>query len=215
MNNRSPHIERRGLMFVISSPSGAGKTSLARKLIEEDQDIGMSVSMTTRPSRPGEEDGHDYYFVNETQFQKAVEKGALLEWATVFGHQYGTPKQHVEDQLSTGRDVIFDIDWQGTQALHEKASQDVVRVFILPPNVPALENRLKSRGQDKDHVVKARMNDAANQISHWAEYDYVIINEDLDKSLLELKNILAAERLRRERRIGLSAFVRQMVGQME
>lgn len=201
-------------MFVISSPSGAGKTSLARKLIENDPDIAMSVSMTTRPPRPGEIDGQDYIFVSEDKFNEALEKGALLEWARVFDNLYGTPRREVEDRLKNGKDVIFDIDWQGTQQLHEKAGQDVVRVFILPPSVRALEQRLKKRGQDDDEVVRRRMSDAANQISHWAEYDYVIINENLDKSLNELATVLHAERLKRERRIGLSSFVQGMIPEL-
>lgn len=215
MSEKNHQIARRGLMFVISSPSGAGKTSLARKLIEDDDNISMSVSMTTRPKRPAERDGIDYIFVDQQKFKNAIDEGALLEWAEVFGNHYGTPRHQVEQQLSTGRDVIFDIDWQGTQALHEKAGKDVVRVFILPPSVKALEDRLKTRGQDDATVVKNRMSDAANQISHWAEYDYVIINEEIEKSLIELKSILAAERLRRDRRIGLTQFVRAMIGQME
>lgn len=217
MNSPAHHsrpIERRGLMFVISSPSGAGKTSLARKLIENDPDIAMSVSMTTRPPRPGEIDGQDYIFVSEDKFNEALEKGALLEWARVFDNLYGTPRREVEDRLKNGKDVIFDIDWQGTQQLHEKAGQDVVRVFILPPSVRALEQRLKKRGQDDDEVVRRRMSDAANQISHWAEYDYVIINENLDKSLNELATVLHAERLKRERRIGLSSFVQGMIPEL-
>ena len=201
-------------MFVISSPSGAGKTSLARKLIENDPDIAMSVSMTTRPPRPGEIDGQDYIFVSEDKFNEALEKGALLEWARVFDNLYGTPRREVEHRLKNGKDVIFDIDWQGTQQLHEKAGQDVVRVFILPPSVRALEQRLKKRGQDDDEVVRRRMSDAANQISHWAEYDYVIINENLDKSLNELATVLHAERLKRERRIGLSSFVQGMIPEL-
>lgn len=217
MNSPAHHsrpIERRGLMFVISSPSGAGKTSLARKLIENDPDIAMSVSMTTRPPRPGEIDGQDYIFVSEDKFNEALEKGALLEWARVFDNLYGTPRREVEHRLKNGKDVIFDIDWQGTQQLHEKAGQDVVRVFILPPSVRALEQRLKKRGQDDDEVVRRRMSDAANQISHWAEYDYVIINENLDKSLNELATVLHAERLKRERRIGLSSFVQGMIPEL-
>lgn len=198
-------------MFVISSPSGAGKTSLSRRLIDDDAEIGMSVSMTTRPPRPGEKDGYDYFFVDKERFDKAVQGGELLEWAEVFGNHYGTPKQHVEDQLAKGLDVLFDIDWQGTQSLYEKVGDDVVRVFILPPSIEVLEQRLRKRGQDDEEVVKNRMSDAENQISHWQSYDYVIINEDLDKSLVELKTILAAERRRRERLIGLQSFVATML----
>ena len=211
----SKDIERRGLMYVLSSPSGAGKTSIATKLIDQDKNIDMSISMTTRKARPGEVDGKDYIFVNEDQFNKAIENNELLEWAEVFGNFYGTPRKAVEQKLENGQDVLFDIDWQGTQQLHEKVGKDLVRLFILPPSVKVLEDRLKRRGQDEDHIVTARMKEAANQISHWAEYDYVIINENLDESLGEVQNILNAERLKRERRVGLSAFVRNMTTKME
>jgi guanylate kinase len=211
----SKDIERRGLMYVLSSPSGAGKTSIATKLIDQDKNIDMSISMTTRKARPGEVDGKDYIFVNEDQFNKAIENNELLEWAEVFGNFYGTPRKAVEQKLENGQDVLFDIDWQGTQQLHEKVGKDLVRLFILPPSVKVLEDRLKRRGQDEDHIVAARMKEAANQISHWAEYDYVIINENLDESLGEVQNILNAERLKRERRVGLSAFVRNMTTKME
>lgn len=202
-------------MYVLSSPSGAGKTSIATKLIGQDPLISMSISMTTRKPRPGEVDGKDYIFVSKEEFNKAIENNELLEWAEVFGNYYGTPKEAVEQKLKTGKDVLFDIDWQGTQQLHEKVGKDLVRLFILPPSVNVLEERLKRRGQDEDHIVQARMKEAANQISHWAEYDYVIINENLDESLLEVQNILNAERLKRERRVGLSAFVRNMTSKME
>lgn len=202
-------------MYVLSSPSGAGKTSIATKLIDQDKNIDMSISMTTRKARPGEIDGKDYIFVNEDQFNKAIENNELLEWAEVFGNFYGTPRKAVEKKLENGQDVLFDIDWQGTQQLHEKVGKDLVRLFILPPSVKVLEDRLKRRGQDEDHIVAARMKEAANQISHWAEYDYVIINENLDESLGEVQNILNAERLKRERRVGLSAFVRNMTSKME
>ncbi len=202
-------------MYVLSSPSGAGKTSIATKLIDQDKNIDMSISMTTRKARPGEIDGKDYIFVNKVQFNKAIENNELLEWAEVFGNFYGTPRKAVEQKLENGQDVLFDIDWQGTQQLHEKVGKDLVRLFILPPSVKVLEDRLKRRGQDEDHIVAARMKEAANQISHWAEYDYVIINENLDESLAEVQNILNAERLKRERRVGLSAFVRNMTTKME
>jgi guanylate kinase len=213
--NNSKDIERRGLMYVLSSPSGAGKTSIATKLISQDEHISMSISMTTRKPRPGEVDGKDYIFVSKDEFNQAIEGNDLLEWAEVFGNFYGTPREAVENQLKEGRDVLFDIDWQGTQQLHEKVGNDLVRLFILPPSVNVLEERLKRRGQDEDHIVQARMKEAANQISHWAEYDYVIINENLDESLSEVQNILNAERLKRERRVGLSAFVRNMTTKME
>lgn len=213
--NNSKDIERRGLMYVLSSPSGAGKTSIANKLITQDEQISMSISMTTRKPRPGEVDGKDYIFVSKEEFNQAIEDNQLLEWAEVFGNYYGTPREAVENQLKEGRDVLFDIDWQGTQQLHEKVGNDLVRLFILPPSVNVLEERLKRRGQDEEHIVQARMKEAANQISHWAEYDYVIINENLDESLSEVQNILNAERLKRERRVGLSAFVRNMTTKME
>ena len=213
--NNSKDIERRGLMYVLSSPSGAGKTSIANKLITQDEQISMSISMTTRKPRPGEVDGKDYIFVSKEEFNQAIEDNQLLEWAEVFGNYYGTPREAVENQLKEGRDVLFDIDWQGTQQLHEKVGNDLVRLFILPPSVNVLEERLKRRGQDEEHIVQARMKEAANQISHWAEYDYVIINENLDDSLSEVQNILNAERLKRERRVGLSAFVRNMTTKME
>jgi len=202
-------------MYVLSSPSGAGKTSIANKLITQDEQISMSISMTTRKPRPGEVDGKDYIFVSKEEFNQAIEHNQLLEWAEVFGNYYGTPREAVENQLKEGRDVLFDIDWQGTQQLHEKVGNDLVRLFILPPSVNVLEERLKRRGQDEEHIVQARMKEAANQISHWAEYDYVIINENLDESLSEVQNILNAERLKRERRVGLSAFVRNMTTKME
>ena len=202
-------------MYVLSSPSGAGKTSIANKLITQDEQISMSISMTTRKPRPGEVDGKDYIFVSKEEFNQAIKDNQLLEWAEVFGNYYGTPREAVENQLKEGRDVLFDIDWQGTQQLHEKVGNDLVRLFILPPSVNVLEERLKRRGQDEEHIVQARMKEAANQISHWAEYDYVIINENLDESLSEVQNILNAERLKRERRVGLSAFVRNMTTKME
>lgn len=217
MNNNTKTtrtIERRGFMFVLSSPSGAGKTSLAKAVMAQDKEISMSISMTTRKPRPGEVDGKDYHFVSHEDFKNAIEQGTLYEWAEVFGNHYGTPKAPVEKELTEGRDVLFDIDWQGTQQLREKAGEDVVRVFILPPSVKALEQRLRTRGTDEEDVVRDRMKQAINQISHWAEYDYVIINENLEESLGELLHILAAERLKRERRTGLSAMVREMIKEM-
>ena len=208
MANSKPKVDRRGLLLVLSSPSGAGKTSLARALLEEDGGITLSVSVTTRPPRPGEVNGKDYFFVDEAGFNAMGLRGDLLEWARVFGNLYGTPRKPIEDALEAGRDVLFDIDWQGTQQLSERMSGDIVRVFILPPSGEALENRLKTRAQDPPEVVARRMAQASAEISHWAEYDYVIINSDLGESLASLKGILAAERVRRERMTGLSAFVR-------
>ena len=203
-------IERRGLLLVLSSPSGAGKTTLARGLLAADGGIAMSVSVTTRKQRPGEIDGRDYHFVDEAHFRAMRDKGELLEWATVFGNRYGTPRAPVEQAIAAGRDVLFDIDWQGSQQLAEKMPGDIVRVFVLPPSGKVLEERLRSRNQDPSEVVAQRMAEAAAEISHWAEYDYVIVNADLDRSLEGLRAILSAERLRRERLSGLMAFVREL-----
>lgn len=203
-------IERRGLMLVLSSPSGAGKTTLSRRLLEADQHIEMSISVTTRPPRPGEVDGKDYYFVSPAKFDEMVAGEALLEWAEVFGNRYGTPRGPVELTLSEGRDVLFDIDWQGTQQLHQRAGEDLVRVFILPPSADMLRQRLIKRAQDPVAEVARRMAQASNEISHWAEYDYVLINDDLDRCSDAVSTILHAERLKRTRRIGLSEFVRRL-----
>ena len=206
----APRIERRGLLMVLSSPSGAGKTTLARRLVEADAEIAMSVSVTTRPPRPGETDGRDYHFIDDKRFVRMREGGELLEWARVFDNFYGTPRAPVEAAIKSGRDILFDIDWQGAQQLSEKMKHDVVRVFILPPSVTALERRLQTRAQDSVEVVRRRMEAASAEISHWPEYDYVIVNADIDGSLAGLKAILTAERLKRERLDGLSAFVREM-----
>jgi guanylate kinase len=206
----APRIERRGLLMVLSSPSGAGKTTLARRLVEADAEIAMSVSVTTRPPRPGETDGRDYHFIDDKRFVRMREGGELLEWARVFDNFYGTPRAPVEAAIKGGRDILFDIDWQGAQQLSEKMKHDVVRVFILPPSVTALERRLQTRAQDSVEVVRRRMEAASAEISHWPEYDYVIVNADIDGSLAGLKAILTAERLKRERLDGLGAFVREM-----
>jgi guanylate kinase len=206
----APRIERRGLLMVLSSPSGAGKTTLARRLVETDAEIAMSVSVTTRPPRPGETDGRDYHFIDDKRFVRMREGDELLEWARVFDNLYGTPRAPVEAAIKSGRDILFDIDWQGAQQLSEKMKHDVVRVFILPPSVTALERRLQRRAQDSVEVVRRRMEAASAEISHWPEYDYVIVNADIDGSLAGLKAILTAERLKRERLDGLSAFVREM-----
>jgi len=203
-------IARRGLMFVLSSPSGAGKTTLSRLLLKADRGVTLSVSVTTRPKRRGEVDGRDYHFIDRARFDAMVRRSGLLEWAEVFGNRYGTPRRPVEQALREGRDVLFDIDWQGTQQLREKARDDLVSVFILPPAVKELERRLKSRAQDSHDVIGARMAKAAGEMSHWPEYDYVIVNRDIDEAFAEVKAILAAERLKRERQIGLSAFVRSL-----
>lgn len=205
-----PPVERRGVLLVLSSPSGAGKTTLARRLVEADRHISLSVSVTTRPPRPGEVDGRDYRFIGVAQFLAMREAGELLEWAEVFGNFYATPKAPVAGAAATGRDVLFDIDWQGAQQLAETMAGDLVRVFILPPSGDALEQRLRSRNQDPSETVRRRMATAAAEMSHWAEYDYVIVNESVEASLAGLSAILAAERLKRERLLGLAAFVREL-----
>jgi guanylate kinase len=203
-------MQRRGLLLVLSSPSGAGKTTLSRALLAGDDQITMSVSATTRKPRPGEVDGRDYVFTDAARFAALEAEGELLEWATVFGNSYGTPRKPVEAAVRAGRDVLFDIDWQGAQQLAEKMAGDLVRVFILPPSGTVLEQRLQGRAQDAPEVVAARMAEASGELSHWAEYDYVLVNEMLETSLLGLRSILAAERLKRDRQSGLSAFVRQL-----
>ena len=208
-------VERRGMMFVLSSPSGAGKTTLSRMLTEAMPGLRMSVSTTTRAKRPGEVEGRDYHFVDKTRFEEMVKRGELLEWATVFDNRYGTPKAPVEAALSAGQDVLFDIDWQGTQQLREKARADVVSVFILPPSAADLEKRLSSRAQDSAGVIRRRMSRASHEMSHWAEYDYIVINHDVEAAFAEVQSILKAERLKRERRIGLTTFVRELQRQLE
>jgi guanylate kinase len=201
-------IARHGLMFVISSPSGAGKTTLSRKILSNDPWIDMSISVTTRPKRPAEVDGRDYHFINAAKFSELRNRGELLEWAEIFGNLYGTPRKPVAEALVAGRDVLFDIDWQGTQQLREKARSDLVSVFILPPSIRELEKRLRSRAQDDESTIRQRMAKAADEMSHWPEYDYVVVNRDLDRAFNDVGAILAAERLKRERQTGLSAFVR-------
>jgi len=205
-------IARRGLMLVVSSPSGAGKSTLARRLLESDPLISMSVSVTTRPKRANEVDGKDYFFVSRERFEEMVHEGAFLEHATVFGNRYGTPAAAVEKILARGRDVLFDIDWQGAQQLAQKAKDDLVRVFILPPSRGELERRLNERAADPPEVVARRMAEANNEISRWSEYDYVIVNEDIPKAQKQLEAIVAAERLNRQRQIGLVDFVRRLIG---
>jgi guanylate kinase len=203
-------IARRGLMLVLSSPSGAGKTTLSRMLLKADKSVELSVSVTTRPRRAGEKHGRDYLFIQKPQFDRMVEKAELLEWAEVFGNFYGTPRAPVEKALAAGRDVLFDIDWQGTQQLREKVEADVATIFVLPPSSGDLEKRLRTRAQDTDEVIASRMAKAADEMSHWAEYDYVVTNKDVDQAFAEVRAILAAERLKRERQTGLSAFVRDL-----
>ena len=218
MSNEKPTativISRRGLMLVMSSPSGAGKSTISRALLERDSNITMSVSVTTRPMRPGETEGEDYIFVDQEKFEAMAGGGEFLEHATVFENSYGTPKGPVEEILRAGRDVLFDVDWQGTQQLGENARKDLVSVFILPPSVEELESRLHNRAQDSDEVVQKRMAKATSEMSHWAEYDYIIVNEDVEASVAQVEAILAAERLKRDRQAGLGDFVRGMgVGQ--
>jgi guanylate kinase len=201
-------IRRRGLMLVLSSPSGAGKTTISRGLLKLEHDLTLSVSATTRPMRPSERNAVDYHFVDRTDFDLMVNRGAFLEYAKVFDHYYGTPRGPVEKSLAAGRDVLFDIDWQGTQQLAQTAREDLVSVFILPPSTRTLERRLKSRAQDSAEVVDRRMAKAADEMSHWAEYDYVLVNDDLDISVARVRAILTAERLRRMRQIGLAEFVK-------
>jgi len=203
-------VARRGLMLVLSSPSGAGKTTLSRLLLERYASIALSISVTTRKPRPGEADGRDYHFIDRARFDAMVARGDLLEWAEVFGNHYGTLRAPVERVLAAGRDVLFDIDWQGTQQLRERGRADLVSVFVLPPSIPDLEARLRTRAQDSDDVIHARMSKAADEMSHWAEYDYVVINRDVLRAFEDVCAILAAERLKRERQTGLSAFVRSL-----
>jgi guanylate kinase len=203
-------LQRRGLMLVLSSPSGAGKSTIARELLRRDPQLSMSVSLTTRPRRPGEEEGRDYYFVDPAAFAARVARKELLEHAQVFGNQYGTPRAPVEHYLKAGRDVLFDIDWQGTQQLSESAADDLVRIFILPPSAAELERRLNARAQDSREEIARRMAKAHDEMSHWSEYDYVIINEDVENSVTTALAILNVERLKRRRQIGLSDFVRAL-----
>ncbi len=201
-------ILRRGLMLVLSSPSGAGKTTISRALLERDENLSMSVSATTRPKRPGEVSGRDYRFVDPTTFNLMVNRRELLEHAKVFDNYYGTPRAPVEDALGEGRDVLFDIDWQGTQQLAQNARDDLVSVFILPPSTAELHRRLERRAQDPADVVAERMAKAPDEMSHWAEYDYIVINRDIEDSVAAVESILAAERLKRERQVGLTDFVK-------
>ena len=202
---------RRGLLIVLSSPSGAGKSTISRKLMEEDPTITMSISATTRPIRPGEVEDVDYHFVDEEQFERLVEADELAEWAYVFGHRYGSPKEPIKEALKAGRDTLFDIDWQGTQQLEYAFRTDLVRIFILPPSMAELQHRLEARGTDEQDVIDFRMKRAAAEIGHWAEYDYVLINEDVEKCTAAVRAIVVAERLRRERQPYLLNFVRELV----
>jgi guanylate kinase len=207
-----PHgLRRRGVLFVLSSPSGAGKSTIARKLLAAEPDLEMSVSATTRPMRPGEVDGEDYHFVDLERFRHMVADHEFLEWAHVFNHRYGTPRAPVDAMLASGRDVLFDIDWQGAQQLHQIAGGDVVRVFILPPSMAELRTRLERRATDAQSVIDARMDRAAAEVSHWDGYDYVLVNDDVDQCFAGVRTILAAERLKRSRQTGLIGFIRKLM----
>jgi guanylate kinase len=207
----SDTLQRRGLMFILSSPSGAGKTTISHLLLARDEEVSLSVSATTRPIRPGEVDGRDYHFVGQAEFDAMVEADEFYEWATVFGHSYGTPKAHIRAGLKEGRDFLFDIDWQGTQQLFQKDQQDVVRVFILPPSLEELQRRLTGRGTDSAEVIAARMERARAEISHWDGYDYVVVNDEVEACYAKVSQILAAERMKRARQTGLIGFVRGLM----
>ncbi len=204
------HIPRRGIMLVLSSPSGAGKTTIARELLKRTDHLTMSVSATTRPPRPGEIQGTDYTFLSDHEFMARLEAGQFLEHANVFGNRYGTPRQPVEAALARGDDVLFDVDWQGTQQLRQNGGEDLVTVFVLPPSHQELERRLTNRASDPDHVVRARMAKAAGEISHWPEYEYIVVNSDVEAAVRKVEAILMAERLRRHRLIGLGAFINNL-----
>ncbi|MBU6266031.1 MAG: guanylate kinase [Sphingomonadales bacterium] len=198
-------------MFILSSPSGTGKTTIARRLLSEDAEISLSVSATTRPPRPGEIDGKDYHFVTDAQFDQMVAEDDFYEWAYVFGNRYGTPKSHIRAGLKEGQDYLFDIDWQGTQQLYQKDAQDVVRVFLLPPSIEELRRRLTGRGTDSAEVIAGRMERARAEISHWDGYDYVIVNDDIDACFAKVQGILESERIKRKRQTGLIPFVRDLL----
>jgi guanylate kinase len=211
-SDSDPHgFKRRGVLFVLSSPSGAGKSTIARMLREDQPELVVSVSYTTRPIRPGEIDGVDYHFVDLERFRAMVANHEFLEWAHVFGHRYGTPKAQVWNVLEQGRDILFDIDWQGAQQLHQLAGGDIVRVFILPPSMAELRTRLERRATDSPQVIDARMDRAANEVSHWDGYDYVLVNDDVANCFDCVKTILAAERLKRSRQTGIIGFIRKLI----
>ena len=208
----TPTRRRRGLLIVLSSPSGAGKTTISRMLLEADAEITMSVSATTRPKRPGETEKVDYHFVDDPEFDRLIDTGEFVEWAPVFGYRYGTPKVPVKDALREGRDILFDIDWQGTQQLKAAMGEDLVSIFILPPSMAELERRLRARGTDTEEVIAERMERAASEISHWPEYEYVLVNRDMEHCLTDVRSIVAAERLKKNRQTDLVPFVRGLIG---
>jgi len=204
------HVARRGLMFALSSPSGAGKSTLARKLLESDENMSLSISATTRPPRPSEVDGREYKFLSKEQFEEMADRGEFLEHAMVFGNHYGTPRAHVEAMLIQGKDVLFDVDWQGARALRAAEPQDVVGIFILPPSMAELERRLHARAEDSEDVIQKRMARSLDEIGHWEEYDYVLVNTLLEQTLGQIKQILAAERLKRHRQMWLQLHVERL-----
>lgn len=207
-----PIRERRGLLIVLSSPSGAGKSTIARMLLGADSEVTMSVSATTRPRRPAEKDGVDYHFVDDATFDRMVEAGEFVEWAHVFGHRYGTPKAPVKQALRRGRDILFDIDWQGARQLEPDFGEHLVTIFLLPPSMDELEKRLRARNQDSEEVIADRMRRAADEIDHWAEYEYVLVNRDMDSCLEQVRSIVSAERSKKARQTGLVEFVRELIG---
>jgi len=206
-------IDRRGFMVILSSPSGVGKTTVARHILEQEKDIKLSVSVTTRPPRASEKEGQDYYFVDEATFTTMQEKDHFLEHALVYGYHYGTPRVAVEEYLEAGTDILFDIDWQGTQQLKQVATTNLVSIFLLPPTLATLEDRLRSRAEDKEDIIRLRMDKAADELSHWAEYDYVIINDNLQTSVQTILSIIHAERMKRRRQVGLADFVNSLRGE--
>ena len=210
----SPEIARRGIMLVVSSPSGAGKTTLTRNLLEQEENVSLSISVTTRPRRPSEIDGVHYHFISKRRFETMRDADDLLEWAEVHGNYYGTPREPVEAALSSGRDMLFDIDWQGTQQLYAKMRADVVSVFVLPPSASELKTRLERRAEDSGEVIIRRLRNAAEEIPHWVEYDYVLVNRDLDKSFARLRAILTAERLKRVLKPNLQGFVAELLADL-
>jgi guanylate kinase len=213
--NDEPDISRRGIMLVLSSPSGAGKTTLTRNLLEQEENVALSVSVTTRPRRPSEIEGVHYFFLNKQQFEGMRDSSQLLEWAEVHGNYYGTPREPVEKALSGGRDVMFDIDWQGTQQLYEKMPNDVVSVFVLPPSANELKMRLERRAEDSEAIIAERLRNAAEEFRHWNEYDYILVNRDLDKSFTRLRSILTAERLKRVKMPNLEKFVDKLLADLK